>query len=63
MYSIRWSSNLLVVGTKDSIFSLVNLLESNKIKFKVADCAGFIIQPKHFGYGDFEYWLKKDETF
>ena len=64
MYSIRWDNGKnLVIGQLDSIMVLANWLENTQTKFKVADCAGFIVTPKALGYGGFNFWMSARESF
>lgn len=62
MYSIR-TLDFTVVGTMFDILKLANILERNKINFKVADVAGFIATQKSMGCGDFNYWMGEDDKF
>jgi hypothetical protein len=64
MFSIRWKDGVkCVVGNKESILALANLFESIRVKFKVADVAGFVCKPEHFAAGGFEYWMRAGDTF
>jgi hypothetical protein len=64
MYSVRWgngSPTAILEYKHLAIF--INLLEKLKIKYKVADVAGFKISQKQFGWGGYLYWMEENEIF
>ncbi len=62
MYTIAFSyhqkTNELIAGNVDSLYSLVSILENGGIYFTVSNRTGKL-EPKNFGWSDFEYWEKQ----
>ena len=66
MYSIKWVNSHkmnLLIGDKQSIFAVANMLEDKKEHFAVADVGGFKVSEQMLGFGGFKYWLKPGEGF
>lgn len=65
MFNIMWLSSTglnQVSGDMRSILSIANLLESNKLQFKVSD--GFNkLNQSDLSHCGFIYWLNKEVTF
>jgi hypothetical protein len=59
LYIIRFKGTDNVAETAcdgPTVSEIANLLEKNKIKFKVSNSAGVLSQ-EHFGFGGYEHWL------
>lgn len=52
-----------LIGTQTGMFALVNLLERSRIDFKVSDIATGPLSQKDLGYGGFQYWLPREDSF
>ena len=54
--------NKEVVGTLESVKTLINIFENNCILYKVY-LGGKFMTPKQLGFGDCKWWLNKDAEF
>jgi hypothetical protein len=66
MYAIRWvnrSGEHVLIGSREAVVAAANLCENARIKFKVADVRGALLEPSDLGAGEFTHWLGKTEKF
>lgn len=60
LYAISWEDTYYgtyqVIGTRESVFQLANILESKKILFSVSNTLGYKENQHQLGYGGFAYW-------
>jgi hypothetical protein len=62
MYLITWYDNpnckTSTISTAEvhTVFAIASMFDQQKIKYKITDRLG-LVGPKHFNWGDFDYWL------
>jgi hypothetical protein len=52
-----------LLGDREAVSGVISLLVCQRKKFQVSECSMGPIQPKFFGWGHTEYWMKDEDRF